>query len=287
MAFIAPPIDQMTRQDLTDEDCIICFEPLYLPNDNNGPPIEITTCHHRFHRDCLQTYCGNPANRNNTLINCACPTCQRRFNFNNGILDLSQQVADRFAALDAEEADALAAGPVVADGPIAGLNPQLQNYLQANYEIDRITKEFFNCFSQIIDDAVAFRNDNNMGLDKPNYGIQDNSPIPQEYRLALFGDEPKINQQKSLVVNGLISRLNNEISQRYKFNTAYSTELNNSLEVLNTINQNIHDAAFVNSLYQAANYPLNENIGVLFEGLTGFDRKLSGAIYKLIASAVN
>jgi hypothetical protein len=44
----------------------------------------------------------------------------------------------------------------------------------------------------IIDDAVAFRNDNNMGLDKPNYGMQDNAPIPQQYHVALFGDESKI-----------------------------------------------------------------------------------------------
>jgi len=285
MAYIAPPINQMSRQVLNDEDCIICFEQLYLPSDN-GAPIEITTCHHRFHRGCLQTYCENPANRNNTLISCACPTCQRRFNFNIRLQDLSQQVADRFAVLDAEEA-ALAAGPVVVAGPVAGLNPQLQNYLRSTYEIDRITKEFFNCFSQIIDDAVAFRNDNNMGLDKANYGLQDNVPIPQQYRVAIFGDESKINQQKSLVVNGLILRLNNEILPRFKFNTAYSIELNNSLDILNTINQNIHDAAFVNSLYQAANYPLNENIGVLFDGLNGFERKLYRAVDKLLASAIN
>ena len=147
--YIAPPINQMSRQDLNDEDCVICFEQLYLPGIR-GPPVEITTCHHRFHRDCLQTYCGNPVNRNNTLIACACPTCQRRFNFNIRLQDLNQQVTDRFAVLDAEDAAAalaLAAGPVVPDaGPAAGLNPQLQNYLQANYEIDRITQEFTNCF---------------------------------------------------------------------------------------------------------------------------------------------
>jgi hypothetical protein len=289
MAYIASPINQMTHADLTDEECVICFDQLYSYY-GNGPVVEITSCHHRFHRDCLQTNCGNPQINDNSLINCACPICQQRFNFNIEIQDLSQQVTDRFALLEAQEAD-LAAGPLVVAGPgadpVAGLNPQLQNYLRSNYEMDRITKEFFNCFSQIIDDAVALRNDNNMGFDKANYGLQENVPIPQQYRLALFGDETKINQQKSLVVNGLILRLNNEILQRYKFNTAYSIELNNSLDILNTINQNIHDAAFVNSLYQAANDPLNENIGVLFDGLNGLDRKLSGAIYKLLASAIN
>jgi hypothetical protein len=42
MAYIAPPINQMTHADLTDEECSICFEQLYSYY-NNGPVVEITT----------------------------------------------------------------------------------------------------------------------------------------------------------------------------------------------------------------------------------------------------
>lgn len=287
--YVAPPINQMSRQNLNDEYCQICFEPLYLPGDNS-PPVEITTdnCHHRFHRVCLQTYCGNNINRNNTLIFCACPICQRRFNFNTELQDLSQQVADRFAVLDAEDA-ALAAGPlpVVAAGPIAGLNPQLKNYLQSNYNIDRITQEFTNCFSQIIDGAVAFANDDNIGFDKLNYGIQENAPIPQNFRSQLFGDEQKIFQQKMSVLLGNIAQAN-QVVLKYKISMAYSNKLRNSLVILNTINQNIQDAAFVNSLYQPANNPLNEEAGFLFSGLRqSLSSKVQVSITKLLASSIN
>lgn len=252
MAYIAPPINQMSRQDLNDEDCVICFEQLYLPGIR-GPPVEITTCHHRFHRDCLQTYCGNPVNRNNTLIACACPTCQRRFNFNIRLQDLTQQVTDRFAVLDAEDAAAalaLAAGPVVPDaGPAAGLNPQLQNYLQNNYNIDRITKEFTNCFSQIIDDAVAFRNDDNMGLEfmRQQYGMRGH--IDEATMTRIKGDPLRINAQKIVVIQFLVSTIH-KIIQNYKFNSAYTTQFNDSLEVINIINNRLNDNVFIDSLYQ-------------------------------------
>jgi hypothetical protein len=275
--YVAPPINQISRQDLNDETCVICFEQLYLPG-NNGPPIEITTCHHRFHRVCLQTYCGNSPN--NTLTQCRCPTCQQRFNSNNQLEDLTQQVADRFAVLDAEDA-------AIAAGPIAGLNPQLKNYLQSNYNIDRITQDFTNCFSQIIDDAVAFANDNNIGFDKLNYGIQENASIPQHFRPQLFGDEQKIFQQKMSVLLGNIAQVN-QVVLKYKISMAYSNELRNSLVNLNTINQNIQDAAFVNSLYQPANYPLNEEAGILFSGLSqGLGSKVQVSIKKLLASSIN
>ena len=280
MAYIAPPINQMSRQDLNTEECVICYEPLYLPSDN-GPPVEITTCHHRFHRGCLQTYCGNPANNNNTLIACACPTCQRRFNFNIRLQDLTQQVTDRFAVLDAEDA---AAALALAAGPVAGLNPQLQNYLQNNYNIDRIIKEFSNCYSQIIDDAVAFRNDDNIGFDKANYGIQEHLPIPERFNRMTFGNETNIFQQKTGSMHSLVGTMN-EIIQKYKFNTAYSIELNNSLIILNTINQNLHDAAFINTLYQPANVPFDESMGLLFIKTSVL--YLHATTLKLVASAVN
>jgi hypothetical protein len=240
MAYIAPPINQMSRQDLNDEDCVICFEQLYLPSDN-GAPVEITTCHHRFHRGCLQTYCENPANRNNTLISCACPTCQRRFNFNIRLQDLSQQVADRFALLDAQEEAALAAGPVivagpVVAGPIAGLNPQLQNYLRSNYEMDRITQEFTNCFSQIIDDAVAFRQ---VGV---NYAIV-------EGLVSNLGTIEIINTHKYLYSENFTEFVN-KIIQNFKNNSMSFNMLRDSIPIFEQINNNLQNVQFVNNLYQ-------------------------------------
>ena len=246
--YVAPPINQMTRQDLNDEDCVICFEQLYLPSDN-GAPVEITNCHHRFHRGCLQTYCENPVNRNNTLISCACPTCQRRFNFNIRLQDLTQQVADRFAVLDAEEA-ALAVGPVVvagpiAAGPVAGLNPQLQNYLQANYEIDRIAKEFTNCFSQIINDAVAFRQ---VGV---NYAIIQ----------GLNGDlgtTEIINTHKYLYSENFTEFVD-KIIQNFKNNSMSFNILRDSIPIYEQINNNLQNAQFVNNLYQISGQPGQQN----------------------------
>ena len=245
--YVAPPINQMSRQNLNDEDCQICFEPLYLPGDNS-PPVEITTdnCHHRFHRVCLQTYCGNNANRNNTLIFCACPICQRRFNFNTELQDLSQQVVDRFVVLDAEDA-ALAADPlpVVAAGPIAGLNPQLQNYLQNIYNIDRIAKEFTNCFSQIINDAVDFRQ---VGV---NYGIVNGLT-------ADLGTTEIINTHKYLYSENFTEFVG-KIIQNYKNNSISFSMLRDSIPIYEQINNNLQNAQFVNNLYQIGGQPGQQN----------------------------
>jgi hypothetical protein len=262
--YVAPPINQMSRQNLNDEDCQICFEPLYLPGDNS-PPVEITTdnCHHRFHRVCLQTYCGNNANRNNTLIFCACPICQRRFNFNTELQDLSQQVVDRFVVLDAEDA-ALAADPlpVVAAGPIAGLNPQLKNYLQSNYEMDRITQEFTNCFSQIIDDAVAFRQ---VGV---NYGIVDGLN-------RNLGSTEMINTQKYLYSENFTEFVD-KIIQNYKNNSISFSMLRDSIPIYEQINNNLQNVQFVNNLYQISGEPgqqnrlyLNKRYDMFFESIIG------------------
>jgi len=270
--YIAPPINQMSRQELNETECGICFEELYVPvNEIRGPPVEITTCHHRFHRNCLQQVC-----QRNLLI-CGCPNCRTRFNFNTNLEDLSPMVAGRLVALDAEEAAAAQA----AQAPVAGLNPQLLNYLQANYSFDRISKEFSNCFSQIIDDAIAFKNNDNIGFDKQNYGVPEHLPIPEHLNLLSFGNETLILKQKRFSMHSLVGTMN-EIIQKYKFNTAYSIELNNSLVILNTINQNLHDNAFINTLYQPATHPFNESTGLLTTGSS-----ISSTTIKLVASAVN
>jgi len=266
-AYIAPQINQMSRQELNETECGICFEELYVPvNEIRGPPVEITICHHRFHRNCLQQACVN------NLINCSCPTCRTRFNFNANLEDLSPLVADRLVALDAEEAAA-------AQALVAGLNPQLLNYLQSNYAFDRISKEFNNCFSQIIDDAVAFRNDNNMGVELMRVLDGNNNPVPiGVFRNEIRGNPSQINNQKIEILENCI-RLINKITQGYKYNPVYAAELLNSLENINATNARLQTAAFVESLYQ----PDSARNGMSFDSNAGlkFSSGSGPAMYNL------
>jgi hypothetical protein len=188
-------------------------------------------------------------------------------------------VAGRLVALDAEEAVAAAA-----QAPVAGLNPQLLNYLQANYAFDRISKEFINCFSQIIDDAVAFRNDNNMGVElmAPD---QNNNPVRIDaIRNVIRGDPSQINQHKMEIFENLI-RFINKIIQGYKYHPIYAAELLNTLENINAINARLQTAAFVDSLYQLDSA---RNVHGSFDtnaGLKTIDSKLhtNNLLYLLIS----
>ena len=100
----APPIHQMSREDLKNEECSICMNSLYLPGEN-GEPCEIKKCKHRFHLRCLGTNCRTGTN---SRLNCACPICRQIFKYTTfGIEYLGQRVADRFAVLDAERAPLL------------------------------------------------------------------------------------------------------------------------------------------------------------------------------------
>ena len=100
----APPINTLTLFDITGQpevegqappECQICMERLYNPQLF---PSEITTCHHRFHRDCLRNqWCNN--NADNTLEACRCPTCQQIFNCDTQLQDLTPQVNARLQEL--------------------------------------------------------------------------------------------------------------------------------------------------------------------------------------------
>ena len=91
-----PPLTELTLYDITGQPavvgqdpplCNICLERLYNIDLN---PVEITTCHHRFHRNCLQQNCNGP--QGNTLQNCRCPVCRYDIrNFNRNISSLSNQ----------------------------------------------------------------------------------------------------------------------------------------------------------------------------------------------------
>ena len=120
--------------------------------------------------------------------------------------------------------------------PIADIHENnLQNYLRANYEIDRITKQFTKCFSQIIDDAIAFRQP---GV---NYGIISGLN-------GTMGSDTKVNLYKILFVENFNDFVH-KIIQNYKNDSAYFTMLRDSLPIFEQINTNLLDIVFVNNLY--------------------------------------
>ncbi len=78
----------MSLSELINESCPICSNNLFLGNPGN--PVDITSCHHKFHNNCLYRWCNN--NQRNILARCSCPSCRRAFNFNNELNDLNETV---------------------------------------------------------------------------------------------------------------------------------------------------------------------------------------------------
>ena len=87
----------MSLSELINETCPICSDNLFLGKPGN--PIEINTCHHKFHKDCLYRWCNSY--QRNTLTSCSCPSCRQSFNFNNELNDLNETIKqDLLKALD-------------------------------------------------------------------------------------------------------------------------------------------------------------------------------------------
>jgi hypothetical protein len=78
----------MSLSELINETCPICSNNLFLGNP--GKPVDIISCHHKFHNNCLHRWCNN--NQRNTLARCSCPSCRRAFNFNNELNDLNETI---------------------------------------------------------------------------------------------------------------------------------------------------------------------------------------------------
>ena len=156
----APPINTLTLFDITGEpavegqdlpECQICMERLYNPALF---PSEITTCHHRFHRDCLRNqWCNN--NAGNTLEACRCPNCEQIFNCNTQLQDLTPQVNARLQEL--QQPAPVEAQGVQVEQPEAQVQQipenNLQTYTRQNYLIDRATRRFTDCITQILNDS--------------------------------------------------------------------------------------------------------------------------------------
>lgn len=69
----------------------------HITNTYDNTPVEITTCKHIFHYDCLREYCSNtPENMHRRMPRgCKCPLCRREFDFFRSIQRL--RVCNQFA----------------------------------------------------------------------------------------------------------------------------------------------------------------------------------------------
>jgi len=247
MAYVwAPPIDTLTLFDITGEqgvegqeppECQICMERLYNPQLF---PSEIATCHHRFHRDCLRDlWCNN--NAGNTLEACRCPTCNTIFNCNTQLQDLTPQINARLQQLQ-QPAVVEAQGLQVeqAEAPQVQQIPEnnLQTYTRQNYLIDRATKRFTDCITQILRD------------------------IPPPVLPAHLNDIPNHNHNR--VLNDQCNRARMEYFRyflrfiqetiySYKYSQYYATFLGEIRNILNNINGRLQDNDFMRGLIQNPN----------------------------------
>ena len=224
----APPINTLTLFDITGEpevegqeppECQICMDRLYNPELF---PSEITTCHHRFHRDCLRNeWCNN--NAGNTLAACRCPTCQQIFNCDTQLQDLTPQVNARLQELqqpvvvEAEGVEVEQPAVVEAEGVEVEQQVQqipannLQTYTRQNYLIDRATRRFTDCLPRIEGRSI---ND-------------ETKPIEWVGRQIVF----------------IIS-----IATNFKFNALYAEQIRRILPIINRINDNLQNQEFITRL---------------------------------------
>jgi hypothetical protein len=239
----APPINSLTLFDIRGQgqppvigqlppECQYCMEILYNPALF---PCEITTCHHRFHRDCLtQQWCNN--NAGNTLQACRCPTCGSIFNSDTQLTDLTPQVNARLQQLE-DEAQAAQVEPQAAEA--GHVEPQavqvqgnnLQIYTQKNYLIDRATKRFIDCIDQILNDSWQ--------------------------RIAHAYPQPHHQNRKNweqFEYIAIQTRVIDKIIQNYKNNPLFQTMLRENIDFLRTMNDRLQNPEFIQSLKTIQGY---------------------------------
>ena len=228
----APPINTLTLFDITGEpavegqdlpECQICMERLYNPALF---PSEITTCHHRFHRDCLRNqWCNN--NAGNTLEACRCPNCEQIFNCNTQLQDLTPQVNARLQELQQ---------PAVVEAEAQGIQVQqipennLQTYTRQNYLIDRATRRFTDCITQILNDSF------------------------QAHAYPLPRHEKEKNWMQYYYISNQIYYVIHEIIQNFKNNTKFETMLRENIGFLHTMNDRLQNPEFIQSLKTIEGY---------------------------------
>jgi hypothetical protein len=193
-------------------------------------PSEITTCHHRFHRDCLRNlWCNN--NAGNTLAACRCPTCQQIFNCDTQLQDLTPQVNARLQELQ-QPAVVEAQGLQVEQPQVQQIPANnLQTYTRQNYLIDRATRRFTDCITQILNDSWQ--------------SMANAYPQPHHQNRKTWEQSEYIGAQTRFV---------DRIIQNYKNNIAFETMLRENIEFLRTMNDRLQNPEFIQSLKTIQGY---------------------------------
>ena len=246
----APPINTLTLFDITGEpavegqdlpECQICMERLYNPALF---PSEITTCHHRFHRDCLRNqWCNN--NAGNTLEACRCPNCEQIFNCNTQLQDLTPQVNARLqelqqpAVVEVEAQGVQVEQPAVVEAEGVEVEQQvqqipannLQTYTRQNYLIDRATRRFTDCITQILRDIPP------PVLNPPQNQATNNQTNNRRMEYTRF----------------FLTNFIQVIIEKYKYFQDYTVFLGEIRNILNNINGRLQDNEFIRGLTQNPN----------------------------------
>ena len=240
----APPINTLTLFDITGEpavegqhppECQYCYQLLYNPALF---PSEITTCHHRFHRDCLRNqWCNN--NAGNTLAACRCPMCQQIFNCDTQLQDLTPQVNARLQEL--QQPAVVEAEGVEVDAPQVQQIPEnnLQTYTRQNYLIDRATRRFTDCITQILNDSWQT--------------MAHAYPLPHH--------EKEKNWMQYYYISNQIYYVIHEIIQNLKNNSKFETMLRENIGFLRTMNDRLQNPEFIQSLKTIQGYLANYGNG--------------------------
>ncbi len=92
MAAFTNTISSTPLQELVNQQCSICMDSLYF---QNSQPVEINTCNHKFHKKCLNDWCGRNNNRTST---CNCPYCRNEFNYKTELKKLGTQIRNKVRA---------------------------------------------------------------------------------------------------------------------------------------------------------------------------------------------
>ena len=271
----APAIDTLDMNTLNNTPCSICEIALYVPSDDNDEPqpCEITTCHHRFHTECLRGWCA--AGVGNNLNNCRCPTCQAMFNFNEQVNNLTEAVTNRLAILNQPVAAALVPAvelpvayiPPAVDqqGPPIQVNPPmppapvqpLENIVAADADVIRLCGEIATVSNRMLHDKNRLWVWSDMMRTSYDNNLRNLQPHQRP-----FIPPPLMIDGYNVTANSIIHQITHYVKMAYNVQHRQRYNFQESINVLETTITNLgapYEAAVAADSQMRANYGFIQN----------------------------